>query len=199
VLTRVSNPKTQRSSDRACGSEAAMLDVLGKPVSDVSDLVGRTSGKRRACRYREFVAVPMRGAGAGVEVLSVSEAGVVHGVGQQGQGPGMRRTRLFPTPRGWVGHSLGSVAAYEALCAHPQWPVRALATLGPPRLAPARSRWAWRPEPNSCQPSCQVVLNRGQQTVASGEHRAHERLRFRIIANRHSNIDIPGEPRLSPR
>ncbi|MBD0838057.1 alpha/beta fold hydrolase [Streptomyces sp. TRM68416] len=31
-----------------------------------------------------------------------------------------------------VGHSLGSVVAYEALCAHPDWPVRALLTLGSP-------------------------------------------------------------------
>jgi pimeloyl-ACP methyl ester carboxylesterase len=31
-----------------------------------------------------------------------------------------------------VAHSLGSVAAYEALCAHPEWPVRALVTLGSP-------------------------------------------------------------------
>ena len=31
-----------------------------------------------------------------------------------------------------VGHSLGSVIAYEALCAHPEWPVRALVTLGSP-------------------------------------------------------------------
>ena len=31
-----------------------------------------------------------------------------------------------------VAHSLGSVVAYEALCAHPQWPVRALVTLGSP-------------------------------------------------------------------
>ena len=31
-----------------------------------------------------------------------------------------------------VGHSLGSVVAYEALCGHPQWPVRALVTLGSP-------------------------------------------------------------------
>ncbi len=31
-----------------------------------------------------------------------------------------------------VGHSLGSVVAYEALCAHPQWPVQALVTLGSP-------------------------------------------------------------------
>jgi hypothetical protein len=31
-----------------------------------------------------------------------------------------------------VGHSLGSVVAYEALSAHPQWPVRTLVTLGSP-------------------------------------------------------------------
>jgi hypothetical protein len=31
-----------------------------------------------------------------------------------------------------VGHSLGSVVAYEALCAHPEWPVRALVTCGSP-------------------------------------------------------------------
>lgn len=31
-----------------------------------------------------------------------------------------------------IGHSLGSVVAYEALCAHPEWPVRALVTLGSP-------------------------------------------------------------------
>jgi hypothetical protein len=47
-----------------------------------------------------------------------------------------------------VGHSLGSVVAYEALCAHPEWPVRVLVTLGSPlgirnlifdRLVPAPS------------------------------------------------------------
>jgi hypothetical protein len=31
-----------------------------------------------------------------------------------------------------VAHSLGSVVAYEALCAHPEWPVRTLVTLGSP-------------------------------------------------------------------
>ncbi|WP_280344900.1 alpha/beta hydrolase [Nocardia abscessus] len=31
-----------------------------------------------------------------------------------------------------VGHSLGSVVAYEALCAHPHWPVSDLITLGSP-------------------------------------------------------------------
>ena len=46
-----------------------------------------------------------------------------------------------------VWHSLGSIVAYEALCAHPECPVRALVTLGSPlgirnlifdRLVPAR-------------------------------------------------------------
>jgi hypothetical protein len=31
-----------------------------------------------------------------------------------------------------VGHSLGSVVAYEALCAHPEWPVSVLVTMGSP-------------------------------------------------------------------
>ncbi|WP_435229840.1 hypothetical protein [Streptomyces sp. Tue6028] len=35
-----------------------------------------------------------------------------------------------------VGHSLGSVVAYEALCRHPEWPVRALVTLGSPLGVP---------------------------------------------------------------
>jgi hypothetical protein len=31
-----------------------------------------------------------------------------------------------------IGHSLGSVVAYEAVCAHPEWPIRTLVTLGSP-------------------------------------------------------------------
>ena len=31
-----------------------------------------------------------------------------------------------------IGHSLGSVVGYEALCAHPQWPIRTFVTLGSP-------------------------------------------------------------------
>jgi hypothetical protein len=31
-----------------------------------------------------------------------------------------------------IGHSLGSVVAYEAICAHPMWPVQSLITLGSP-------------------------------------------------------------------
>lgn len=40
--------------------------------------------------------------------------------------------RVTADTRVVVGHSLGSVVSYEALCAHPEWPVRALITLGSP-------------------------------------------------------------------
>ena len=39
---------------------------------------------------------------------------------------------VAPETRVMVGHSLGSVVAYEVLCAHPEWPVRTLVTLGSP-------------------------------------------------------------------
>lgn len=49
-----------------------------------------------------------------------------------------------------VGHSMGSVVAYEALCANPHWPVRTLVTLGSPlgirnlvydKLLPSPGQW----------------------------------------------------------
>jgi hypothetical protein len=40
--------------------------------------------------------------------------------------------RIGPDTRLVVAHSLGSVVAYEALCANPAWPVRTLVTLGSP-------------------------------------------------------------------
>jgi pimeloyl-ACP methyl ester carboxylesterase len=45
---------------------------------------------------------------------------------------GRLATGVTENTRVVVGHSLGSVIAYEALCAHPEWPVRALVTLGSP-------------------------------------------------------------------
>ncbi|MGP3948073.1 SAV_2336 N-terminal domain-related protein [Streptomyces sp. 7N604] len=39
---------------------------------------------------------------------------------------------ISPRTRVLVGHSLGSIVAYEALCAHPEWPVRTLVTTGSP-------------------------------------------------------------------
>jgi len=39
---------------------------------------------------------------------------------------------IGPDTRVVVGHSLGSIVAYEALCAHPEWPVSVFVTLGSP-------------------------------------------------------------------
>ena len=76
--------------------------------------------------------------------------------------PGMREeiqqrfcAAVGPDTEVVVAHSLGSVVAYEALCAHPEWNVRGLVTLGSPlairnvildRLdpAPQRLRGSWR-------------------------------------------------------
>jgi hypothetical protein len=62
--------------------------------------------------------------------------------------------KITPDTRILIGHSFGSVIAYEALRAHPEWPVRMLITLGSPlgiqalitsRLCPvsqgSASRW----------------------------------------------------------
>ncbi|MFE3907177.1 hypothetical protein ACFXPY_44900 [Streptomyces sp. NPDC059153] len=62
--------------------------------------------------------------------------------------------RIGPDTTVLVGHSLGSVIAYETLCTHPEWPVRTLVTMGSPlgmpslvfdrlRPAPAAGRGQW--------------------------------------------------------
>ena len=61
---------------------------------------------------------------------------------------------IAPDTKVLIGHSLGSIVAYEALCAHPDWPVRTLVTLGSPlgirnliferlRPAPVNGKGAW--------------------------------------------------------
>ena len=45
--------------------------------------------------------------------------------------------RIGAETRVVVAHSLGSVVAYETLCAHPEFPVRTLITLGSPLGTPA--------------------------------------------------------------
>ncbi|POX58670.1 hypothetical protein C3492_36205 [Streptomyces sp. Ru62] len=55
--------------------------------------------------------------------------------------------RVGPDTTVLVGHSLGSVVAYEALCAHPEWPVRTLVTLGSPLGMPSLVFDRLRPAP----------------------------------------------------
>ncbi|MFV2022216.1 hypothetical protein [Micromonospora sp. LOL_023] len=54
---------------------------------------------------------------------------------------------IGPDTRVVVAHSLGSVVAYEALCAHPQWPVTDLVTLGSPLGVPHVVTQRLRPPP----------------------------------------------------
>ena len=58
--------------------------------------------------------------------LYMTEPGIRKAVQQRVEATVDGETRVL------VGHSLGSVVAYESLCAHPEWPVRALVTLGAP-------------------------------------------------------------------
>ncbi|SCF94249.1 hypothetical protein GA0115254_126580 [Streptomyces sp. Ncost-T10-10d] len=61
--------------------------------------------------------------------------------------------QIGPDTHVLIGHSLGSVIAYEALCAMPEHPVKALVTLGSPlgmrmvfdRLLPRPGDWPGRP------------------------------------------------------
>ncbi|MFJ7773431.1 hypothetical protein ACIQ1J_34885 [Streptomyces sp. NPDC097107] len=48
-----------------------------------------------------------------------------------------------------VGHSLGSLIAYEALCAHPEWPVTTLVTIGSPLGIPNLVFDRLRPRPQT--------------------------------------------------
>ncbi|GAB2744736.1 hypothetical protein [Kitasatospora kifunensis] len=54
---------------------------------------------------------------------------------------------VTPDTRVLIGHSLGSVVAYEALCAHPEWGIQALVTLGSPLGIPRVVLDRVRPEP----------------------------------------------------
>lgn len=55
--------------------------------------------------------------------------------------------RIGADTRVLVGHSLGSVVAYEALAAHPEWPIRTLVTLGSPLGIPNLIFHRLRPAP----------------------------------------------------
>lgn len=56
--------------------------------------------------------------------------------------------RIGSDTRVLVGHSLGSVVAYEALCANPAWPVHALITVGSPLGIPKLIFDRLRPPPS---------------------------------------------------
>jgi hypothetical protein len=66
---------------------------------------------------------------------------------------------VSPETRVLVGHSLGAVVAYEALCAHPEWSVRTLVTVGAPLGIPNLIFDRLRPKPvagSGAWPNCVV-------------------------------------------
>lgn len=77
---------------------------------------------------RFFAGLPERAMLFGLQQVRryLNEPGIRESVGDRVVAAVDENTRVV------VGHSLGSVVAYEVLCAHPGWPVRALVTLGSP-------------------------------------------------------------------
>ncbi|SED09389.1 hypothetical protein SAMN05216489_02494 [Streptomyces sp. 3213] len=115
----------------ALWAEAARTDPAVTPP-DARTLVRTPRAVQRALnalsRSRFFAGVAVRGMILDLKQVRsyLSDPAVSDAVQQRVSDAVSDRTRVL------VGHSLGSVVAYEALCAHPEWPVRALLTLGSP-------------------------------------------------------------------
>jgi pimeloyl-ACP methyl ester carboxylesterase len=57
--------------------------------------------------------------------------------------------KVSPDTRVIIGHSLGSIVAYEALCEHPEWNVHTLVTLGSPLGIPSLIFDSLTPKPEN--------------------------------------------------
>ncbi|MFE4824059.1 hypothetical protein ACFRFU_48515 [Streptomyces sp. NPDC056704] len=129
------------ASDIAEGLESDLLLALWVEAARTDEAVlppdartlARTPGTvQRALnalsRSRFFAGVALRTLVADLkQVRAYLTDPVVHAAVQQ-----RLADRIAPDTRVLVAHSLGTVVAYEALCAHPEWPVRTLVTLGSP-------------------------------------------------------------------
>ncbi|CCK31232.1 hypothetical protein BN159_6853 [Streptomyces davaonensis JCM 4913] len=115
----------------ALWAEAARQDEAVLPP-DARTLTRTPAGVQRALnalsRSRFFAGIALRGLVLDLKQVRayLCDPAVRAAVQQRVSATVTDRTRVI------VGHSLGSVVAYEALCAHPEWPVRALLTLGSP-------------------------------------------------------------------
>ena len=113
-------------------AEAARTDA-GVVAPDARTLAGRTpGGVQRALRAlsgsRFFAALGERGLLG--DLRQVRD--YIHKPEVRGEARRRVAAVVGEDTRVLVGHSLGSVVAYEALCANPDWPVRMLVTLGSP-------------------------------------------------------------------
>ncbi|MFE7812165.1 hypothetical protein ACFU5P_09365 [Streptomyces sp. NPDC057433] len=115
----------------ALWTEAARTDDAVVPP-DARTLARTPRGVQRALnalsRSRFFAGVAMRGVILDLRQVRayLCDPAVQEAVQQRVAAAVSEDTRVV------VGHSLGSVVAYEALCAHPEWQVSALLTLGSP-------------------------------------------------------------------
>ncbi|TQJ87029.1 hypothetical protein FBY22_5862 [Streptomyces sp. SLBN-31] len=115
----------------ALWAEAARTDEAVLPP-DARTLVRTAHTVQRALnalsRSRFFAGVALRGLVLDLKHVRayLCDPAVRDAVQQRVAAAVTARTRVI------VGHSLGSVVAYDALCANPGWPVRALLTLGSP-------------------------------------------------------------------
>jgi pimeloyl-ACP methyl ester carboxylesterase len=105
----------------------------GRVLSPDAQTMGRTPQlAQRALdalsRSKFFAGVAERALIADLKQVSAyfRDAAVRRAVAERVEGVVGDDTRVM------IGHSLGSVVAYECLCAHPEWPVTTLVTLGSP-------------------------------------------------------------------
>lgn len=105
--------------------------------------------------------------------------------------------RVGPDTAVLVGHSLGSVVAYEALCAHPEWPVRTLVTLGSPLGMPTLVHDRLRPAPLAGRGHCgfglamlEFIATAARDEKLIGLLRA----RVEVLLNAYGRVAASGRP-----
>ncbi|MFF0162353.1 hypothetical protein ACFYRY_33145 [Streptomyces sp. NPDC005263] len=119
--------------------EAELLDLLWHEVAHLEDRPtgGPTKARtplvaqralNRLCSSRFFAGIAERALIADLKQVRafLCDAEMKRQVLDRVAGCVESNTRVL------IGHSLGSVVAYEALCAHPEWAVHTLVTLGSP-------------------------------------------------------------------
>ncbi|MCG5438335.1 GPI inositol-deacylase [Micromonospora foliorum] len=118
------------------GASAVDAAVVPPEARTLAQTPGGVQTALRALSNSRFFAAAYRRVPAAFDRLLVAD---LRQVRRYMLDPDLRREVLSrveatvaPDTRVVVAHSLGSIVAYEALCAHPEWQVRAFVTLGSP-------------------------------------------------------------------
>jgi hypothetical protein len=128
-------------SDIADDWEKALLELSWRAAAEAEDEVPAPE-TRSKLRTPEFVQRALNALSRSRFLAGIAENAFIYDLKQVRSylhDPETRRKVREPVEaavdsktRVMIGHSLGSVVAYEVLCAHPEWPVRTLVTLGSP-------------------------------------------------------------------